>query len=103
MLRDLNEDQLKLADLMSKISEDGYSAGWMEGLEFALWEALNGEENKYGRHIITSSELEDLKLLSQKFGCWILFNDDQEETAIGLEEWKKKFNEARNSGLAYRP
>ena len=102
MRRDLNEDQLKLADLMSNISEDGYSAGWMEDLEFNLWDALNGGEKKYGRHIITSSQLEELKFLSQMCGCWIIFNGEQEETAIDIEEWRKIFIDARNGGRGYR-
>ena len=42
MLQDLNNDQLLLAELMSRISEAGYSAGWMIGLEFDLWETMNG-------------------------------------------------------------
>jgi hypothetical protein len=42
MLKDLNSDQLLLAELMSSISEDGFSASWMEGLEYELWEILNG-------------------------------------------------------------
>jgi hypothetical protein len=33
MLTDLNEDQLALAELMSQISQAGYSAAWMDGLE----------------------------------------------------------------------
>jgi len=42
MLKDLNEDQTKLAELMSWMSEEGYCAGWMNTLEFDLWKIING-------------------------------------------------------------
>jgi|GEM_PF-915568 len=96
MLKDLNEDQLKLAELMSNISEEGYSAGWMDGLEVSLWAALNGGNRNYGRHEITPSEIEELKFLSEKCGCWIIFDDNNEETPMEVKEWEKKFDEGKN-------
>ena len=38
MLRDLTPPQRQLADFMSDLSENAYCAGWMSGLEYALWE-----------------------------------------------------------------
>ena len=64
MLKDLSQDQLQLAELMSQISEAGYSAGWMKGLEFDLWDILIGSKSSYGRHIISQEELLQLKFLS---------------------------------------
>jgi hypothetical protein len=93
MLDDLNQDQLKLAGLMSKISEDAFSAGWIEGLEYRLWEISNGGKNSYGGYIVPQEELQQLKFLSDKCGCWIFFDDENEETAIDLESWKNKYNE----------
>lgn len=95
MLKDLNNDELKLAELMSNISEDGYSAGWMPGLEIALWKALNDGDRNYGRHRISQSEVEKLKFLSEKCNCWILFDDTNEETSIEIRKWKRKFDEGK--------
>ena len=39
MLRVLTADQRQLANFMSNLSEQAYCAGWIEGLEYALWEA----------------------------------------------------------------
>jgi len=64
MLKDLNEDQLQLEELMSRISEAGYSAGWMEGLEYELWVILNDGKGSFGRHDVTHEELLQLKFLS---------------------------------------
>jgi hypothetical protein len=38
----LDHAQRQLADYMSDLSEEAYSAGWMNGLEYALWDALTG-------------------------------------------------------------
>jgi hypothetical protein len=91
MLKDLNNDQLLLEELMSQISEVGFAARWMKGLEFDLWGILNGENRKYGVHTITQDELDQLRSLSNKCGCWIVFDDEKEETAVDLEIWKKLF------------
>lgn len=89
MLQDLNNDQLLLAELMSRISEAGYSAGWMNGLEFDLWEILNGHKRKYGAYKVSQDDLEQLEYLSYKCNCWIVFDGENDETAVDLESWKK--------------
>jgi hypothetical protein len=40
MLRDLTPAQCELAKYMSDLSEEAYCAGWMQGLEYALWQVL---------------------------------------------------------------
>jgi len=90
MLKDLNQDQLQLAELMSKISEEAISAGWMDGLEYELWEILNGTRTSYYRHVVAQEEIQRLRLLSAKCGCWIIFDDVNGETAIDLESWKER-------------
>lgn len=92
MLKDLNGDQLALAELMSQISEAGFSAAWMDGLEFDLWAILNDGNKKYGRHTITQEEVHQLQFLSDKCGCWIIFGEENEETAVELEIWKKMYS-----------
>jgi hypothetical protein len=92
MLNDLNEDQRKLAQLMSEISERCYRAGWMEGLEFALWDVVNGGNRKYGQHEISQVEIDELRSLSEKCDCWIMFDDNLEEIPIKIAEWEMIFS-----------
>ncbi|MBN8852874.1 MAG: hypothetical protein BGO55_14935 [Sphingobacteriales bacterium 50-39] len=99
MLKDLNEDQLQLEELMSRISEAGYSAGWMMGLEYELWQILNDGKGSFGRHHVTQEELQQLQFLSEKCGCWVVFDDNTEETAVDLETWKKMFS--KNAAKLY--
>ena len=68
MLKDLNPDELKPAELMSQISEDSLSAGWMNGLEFELWDIINGSSTKHG-YTTTQSNIDQLESLSQKCGA----------------------------------
>lgn len=49
MLNDLTSAQQRLAQYMSELSERAYSAGWMDGLELALWQALKDGPYKYGQ------------------------------------------------------
>jgi hypothetical protein len=92
MLKYLNAEQTKLAKLMSVISEEGHSAGWIQNLEFALWDAINGGNREFGRYVITQNNIDELNLLSRGCGCWIIMDDENEETAIELETWKKKLS-----------
>ncbi len=96
MLKDLNECQLKLAELMSEISEEGYCAGWMSMLEFDLWEIINGGNREYGRYEVTQNDIDQLNSLSQECGRWIIFDDANDETAIDLKTWKKMYADQRN-------
>ena len=93
MLKDLNEDEQKLEEFMSWISEEGYSAGWMSDLEYDLWEIVVGGDKSYSRYTLTQDDIDKLNLLSQKCGCWIVFDDVNEETAVDLETWKKMYSD----------
>lgn len=91
MLGDLTTQQRLLADAMSDISERCYYAGWMLDLEYHLWYAVVNGPIKYGHGEVTDEDIRKLKLLSMECGCWIIFDDDSEETAIGITAWKAMF------------
>ncbi|MBI5071035.1 MAG: hypothetical protein HZB56_22690 [Deltaproteobacteria bacterium] len=91
MLQQLNPDARTLADFMSELSEEAYSAGWMDGLEFDLWKALIGGPRTYGRLEITDEQLARLSELSEAAKGWIVFDDVEEETLVPLDEWKQRF------------
>ena len=79
--------QRELADYMSTLSERAYCAGWMDGLEFALWRAVVHGPFKYGGLQLTSEHVDRLLQLSHACGGWIFFHETKEETFIPLADW----------------
>ncbi len=91
MTSDLTPAQKALVDAMREVSEAAYSAGWMVGLEFALWSLMTSGEGRYGRVTLKKEEVEGLRRLSEKCGGWIIFDDEREELFVPLAEWKEMF------------
>lgn len=84
MRKDLTNQQLLLADYMSNISERCYYAGWMQGLEYVLWDAVLYGQREYGQDTISPKDVEILRDLSETARAWIIFDDTTEETAVDL-------------------
>lgn len=87
----LTERQQILADYMRMLSEDLYSAGWMQDFEFLLWQRITT-----GQLRTLSRERADLlRDLSKLCGGWIAFNNDANVNEfyvfVPLEEWKAKY------------
>jgi len=90
MLKDLTENELKLATFMSDLSERCYSAAWMLNLEYVLWDSVLNGPRKYGQDNIDENDIRQLSRLSTLANTWIIFDDETEETAVTLEQWKKQ-------------
>ena len=88
MLADLDASQLALAETMSEISEATWHAGWMEGLEYALWQAIESGPCLYGHGKLTQPLLDELKRLAAACGGWIVFDDEREETFVPMAQWR---------------
>lgn len=43
-LQDLTQEQRDLADVISRVSERCYRAGWMQGIEYEVWEAMHAPD-----------------------------------------------------------
>jgi len=97
VLKDLNPDQLSLAEYMSELSEETYYAGWMEGIEYLLWQVALGEFSDYGHATFTTEHANRLRHLSEACGGWIIFDDEREEVWISDAEWKRRFSEWQNN------
>jgi exoribonuclease R len=91
MRNELTENEKKLADLMSEISENCYSAGWMLNIEYVLWHAVISGPRSFGRGEITQKDIDELTRLSNTTKTWIVFDDKDEETPMPLETWKALF------------
>lgn len=91
---DLTPKQKELADLMSDISEDWWCAGWMQNLEYSLWELVCTRKTELGRHMLYGSQLNDLIRLSGEIGGWIYFDLDglQAETFVPMDDWLEMYN-----------
>lgn len=85
----MTEKQRALADYMIRLSEEAYSASWMDGLEYKLWEALEGRINKFGRLQFNHEILEELKKLSDSANGWITYDNEEEEKFVPFTEWEK--------------
>jgi hypothetical protein len=73
-----------LAHYMSELSEDRWCAGWLFGLEYALWNAMNGDDS--GRSfVLTKQEKADLSELHQRTGGWVVWNEG--EVFVSDQEW----------------
>jgi hypothetical protein len=72
---DLDPDQQTLAADMSELSEQSFSAGWMEDLEHALWRSVAIGPFRYGNLNLTREHARKLKELCDACGGWIRFDD----------------------------
>jgi len=86
-----------LLALMMGISEECWCAGWMKGLEFALWRVVPG--TKYGQGTITARQAALLTLLSEEAGGWWRYGDEAE--FVPIEKWLSDVSSA--SGDTSRP
>lgn len=95
---EFTDDERRLYELMSDISEDCYCAGWMHGNEFALWNAIATGDLRYGMGEMDRDKLAQVTALSVKTGKWIIWRDDNDGLdphdssewgpyAITLEAW----------------
>ncbi|GAB5476053.1 MAG: hypothetical protein Mars2KO_41520 [Maribacter sp.] len=92
MISDLTPAQKVLAEYMSYLSEEAFSATWMDDLEFKLWQLMNGEIEEYGRLDVTIHMINKLKELSARANGWIIFDDEKEETYLTWKSWEKLIN-----------
>jgi hypothetical protein len=87
--------QKALAEFMSELSEKAFFAGWMDKLEYELWDAVLSGPRRYGQLEISEQDITRLKELSEACGGWIIFDDDAEETWVPRADWEVRFAELR--------
>jgi hypothetical protein len=77
----------QLADLMSRLSEDYYCAGWLIGLEYDLWRAIFAER-RFGFGEIPAYDLLQLARLADQLGGWVVWDDEKHKPKfVFLNEW----------------
>jgi hypothetical protein len=93
LIHGLTREERQLAKFMSDISERCYGAGWQENSEFILWHAVTSGPRKFGQDKISQEEIDELIRISNKTKTWIVFDEEREEIALPLEEWRKHFTD----------
>ncbi len=74
-----------LLDEMRDLSEDYFCASWLIGLEFRLWDAINGAETE-----LHESDLASLKYHRELAGGWWIWSDDHGgEIFVTTKQWEE--------------
>ena len=79
----------QLADLMIKLSLKYHSQEWAFGLEYELWNEVNG-----GQDLLNDQEIESLKETSRWCNGWITMaysGGEESLTYLLLDDWKLKY------------
>jgi hypothetical protein len=87
----LEPKQRELFETMSDISEECYFAGWMMGLEHAIWGALQDGNREYGLGEMDAEQLERCRTLSKELDGWIIWADDDIDPDFPVEDWGPRF------------
>ncbi len=83
-----------LAEELSGLSERAFHAGWMDGLEYRIWQIVQGGDRRYGQIRLTDDEVAMLRDLSEQLGGWIRFNDDSgSEEFVDKARWLRIYEE----------
>ena len=98
MLTALTREQRELADFMSELSEQAFSAGWMDDLEYALWHAVTTGPFRYGQLNITPAHIEKLNSLSAACGGWVRFDEALEEVFVPTAQWIEHYDQQKRRG-----
>lgn len=83
---------------MSDISEEYFCAGWLRGLEYSLWGAIQElpEDFAYGFSVVPAERIMRLKEVAERLGMWGIWDEETlEETLTPLEDWKKQYRERK--------
>ncbi|KFB68906.1 hypothetical protein [Candidatus Accumulibacter vicinus] len=89
--QDMTDQQHKLYELMSGISEDCYCAGWYMGNEYHIWAALQDGDRGYGMGEMDAEQLGKCRTLALELDGWVIWYDDNNDPELPVEEWGPRF------------
>ena len=72
----MNADVENLIDVMSWVSQCNWAASWMEGTEYALWNALHDRKPTWG--YIGDDEIAALREAFDKAKMWVMMKPSKE-------------------------
>lgn len=87
-----------LCKQMGEISEEYYCSGWLDGLEFRLWDMVKGGNCSFGMGTVKEEEVKSLSFLSEQSGGWWMFDDKLgQQMFVSLQEWERMVEQNSNS------
>lgn len=81
-----------LSALMSDISERNWCASWLSGTEYTLWDTIQEGHSPWE---VTDSEIDELRSLSQQYGCWIWWVEEIGALPVELKIWEQHIKERK--------
>lgn len=85
-----------LKERMSDISENYYCAGWLSGLEFALWGMVTGGDRSFGFGKVREYEIQELRNLADKAGGWWYWAKDESTNKFcTFDHWARIMKEEK--------
>lgn len=78
-----------LLDLMEEISQRGFCATWMGGVEIELWAMVYaGAPRRYGMAEVKADEIAQLRALATASGLWWRWSDAASDVVpVALDEF----------------
>ena len=92
----INASAIKLREFMSELSEESYCAGWMEGTEYSLWEAMLRGGGR-GLWAVSRNDAFRLETLAFLAGGWWYWPEktgellSPEPLFTGLRHWQDEY------------
>jgi hypothetical protein len=82
-----------LYEKMSSICEDRWAAGWLEGHEFEIWDALHGRCHPESTIALSPEEAEELRVLSRQAQGWIWCGGVGQHTPqlVPFDRWEELY------------
>jgi len=85
--------------IISDLSEEAYSAGWMQEAEYDVWR-LSTEGGSWGHLTAAEAEpqLRQLLQLVGSSGYWVMWDgSSEEERPVRLQDWYSRYRTWRNA------
>jgi hypothetical protein len=84
-------EQRKLMEILWRISEEAWSAGWKRDLDFEVWRIVQTGPAQYGGMRVGADLIGELSALSESAGGWIHYDPVEQETWVDANAWAGLF------------
>jgi hypothetical protein len=93
-----------LLRMMSDLSEDCWCAGWLQNLEFTLWEAMNSGNKELGWGGVAERDFARMKHLHEMAGGWWVWAEgENRQRFVTTEEWLTIIDKKNETGTQNQP
>ena len=86
----LSDNGKVLSNLISEFSQKYWAAGWLEDVEYIIWQA--GTDHKGIPGLANNTAAIHIVKLGREFGIWVMWLDVASEIEeVSLEEWERLY------------